>query len=1032
MDDKQWQHQWDLFRKVLEVPVAERAAYLDRECAGDQTLQSNVELLLAGLARGSGILDHPGGSIGATALDDSGADQIGRRIGRYRIEGLLGAGGMGVVYAAQQEEPVRRRVALKLVRLGMNSREVVARFEAERQALAIMNHPGIATVFDAGVTEEGRPYFVMEYVPGIPITEYCDLRGLGLSKRMELFGKACEALEHAHKHGIIHRDVKPSNVLVASVEGKPSLKIIDFGVAKAIGQPLTDSDPFTRHGLMIGTPEYMSPEQAGTTALEVDARTDVYALGVLLYELLVGALPFDPTTLRRAAAMEMLRIIREEEPPRLSVRFSSLGEEATSIATLRHLDTRAMARKLRGELEWITMRALDKDPDRRYGTAAAMGADVGRYLEHRPVEAGPPGALYRLNRFVRRRRRSMIAAGLFVVMVVAFGVAMTMQSRRALDLARAGALAQTELAEMTERARRTERGGLVVRQVWQNGDGMGRPSPDGRYLSFVDWRTGDIAIRDLTTGESRTVTTDGTWEQPPRFGDTSIWSPDGAQIAFCWIDEGEGTDLRVVNADGTNLRILYHDPDVGYPWPRAWSRDGKHILAIFCRNDGSEPHEGPHEIALVSVEDGSLRRIKTLGDRHTRYMDLSADGRSVIYDMPTEKDGDTRDIFVVSTDDGQTTQVIDDPADDWGPCYSSDGRSILFASDRSGVQGLWMVAIEGDRLVGEPRPVKQGLGNEFRPMGITQDDEYFYATWSMSSEVYVARVDLARGGVESTERVSQRFSGSNAVPFWSADGSELAWISRRSLDDTGIVVRSEDGVERDVIVPGDRLLVPSGWASPSWHPNGRSFLVHRARDSGARLGLVDVETGVEQPIVDARGQPVHGQWAVLVGGGSRMLYVTETADAIVAFDMTTRRKTHRHTVDGYIYSIAPSPDERQLAYLEADELFKSRRIVIIPLEGGPARILYELPDGERFPWGTGLTWTPDGASLLVGRGNAEKEPVELWRVSANSGAATSVMTFPRGRVRHVSVHPDGQRIAYGLETPSAEGIWSLSGFVAEE
>jgi len=344
-----------------------------------------------------------------TPPDDSTAtafppDRAPERIGPYKILEKIGEGGMGVVYLAEQEAPLRRRVALKVIKPGMDSKQVLARFEAERQALALMNHPGVAKVFDAGATPEGRPYFVMEHVAGLPITDYCDKHLLDNQQRLELFIQVCEAIQHAHQKGIIHRDIKPSNVLVAVQDGKPVSKVIDFGVAKATGQRLTERTLFTEQGVLIGTPEYMSPEQAEMTALDVDSRTDIYSLGVLLYELIVGALPFDAKALRRAGFDEIRRTIRDVDPPRPSVRLTTLGDQSTESARRRRTELRMLRRELQGNLDGITMHALEKDRARRYGSPSEMAEDIRRHLRDEPVLAHAPSASYRLWRFVRRHK----------------------------------------------------------------------------------------------------------------------------------------------------------------------------------------------------------------------------------------------------------------------------------------------------------------------------------------------------------------------------------------------------------------------------------------------------------------------------------------------------------------------------------------------------------------------------------------------------------------------------------------------------
>ena len=361
-------------------------------------------------------VDAPTGSYGPASTPVA-VEGPGAAVGPYKLLEQIGEGGFGVVFMAEQTQPVRRKVALKVLKPGMDTRQVVARFEAERQALALMEHPNIAHVFDGGATASGRPYFVMELVRGVPITAFCDENHLGVRERLGLFVDVCQAVQHAHQKGIIHRDLKPSNVLVTLHDDKAVVKVIDFGIAKATGQQLTEKTLFTNFAQMIGTPLYMSPEQAQMSGLDIDTRTDIYALGVLLYELLTGTTPFDRERLRTAGYDELRRIIREEEPPKPSTRLNTLGQAAATVSTNRRSDPKKLSRVMRGELDWIVMKALEKDRNRRYESASAFAADVGRYLADEPVQACPPSAGYRFRKFARRNK-TVLATGMALAVAV--------------------------------------------------------------------------------------------------------------------------------------------------------------------------------------------------------------------------------------------------------------------------------------------------------------------------------------------------------------------------------------------------------------------------------------------------------------------------------------------------------------------------------------------------------------------------------------------------------------------------------------
>jgi serine/threonine protein kinase/tetratricopeptide (TPR) repeat protein len=450
----------DIFEQVIDLERSEREAYLARACGDDAALRKEIEALLRAHDGAAKFMSSPtaGAPVDEAPTADSSESPVhsfatmregpGTRIGPYKILQAIGEGGFGSVFMAEQERPVQRKVALKIIKLGMDTMQVVARFEQERQALAMMDHPNIARVLDAGATETGRPFFVMELVKGVPFVEYCDKNNLSIVDRLELFAQVCNAVQHAHTKGIIHRDIKPSNILVSTQDGRPHAKVIDFGIAKATASKLTEKTLFTEHRQLIGTPEYMSPEQA-EGSLDIDTRTDVYSLGVLLYELLTGTTPFTGQELRSAAFAEIQRIIREVEPPKPSTRLSANTDTIASVAAKRHTEPKRLGTLVRGELDWIVMKALEKDRQRRYETASGLGMDIRRFLNGEAVLAAPPSASYRFKKAIRRNKGPVLA-GSAVAAALLVGLAGTAWQAKV-------ASEQRDLAVQAGRAEREQR-----------------------------------------------------------------------------------------------------------------------------------------------------------------------------------------------------------------------------------------------------------------------------------------------------------------------------------------------------------------------------------------------------------------------------------------------------------------------------------------------------------------------------------------------------------------------------------------------
>jgi serine/threonine protein kinase/tetratricopeptide (TPR) repeat protein len=440
----------EVFDAALQLPVSERASFVNEALGHEPAARERVKRLLLAHADAKSFLESPARDPLATKdIEPQIAECPGDVIGPYKLLQQIGEGGMGVVFMAEQAEPIERTVALKIIKPGMDSRQVIARFEAERQALAMMDHPNIAKVLDAGTTPTGRPYFVMELVKGVPITKYCDEKQLTVRDRLQLLLPVCQAVQHAHQKGIIHRDIKPTNVLVAEYDNQAVPKVIDFGVAKATSQKLTERTMFTEFGQVVGTVEYMSPEQAKFNQLDIDTRSDIYSLGVLIYELLTGSTPFERVRLHEAAFDEMLRIIREEEPQKPSTRLSTI-DTLPSVAANRHTEPARLNKDIRGELDWIVMKCLEKDRNRRYESVSALASDVSYHLNDEPVTAGPPSQLYRFKKSIRRNKGPVIVATAVLLGLVTAAIGATVglvsQSRQRAIAERERAEAQLNLA----------------------------------------------------------------------------------------------------------------------------------------------------------------------------------------------------------------------------------------------------------------------------------------------------------------------------------------------------------------------------------------------------------------------------------------------------------------------------------------------------------------------------------------------------------------------------------------------------------
>jgi WD40 repeat protein/serine/threonine protein kinase len=905
----------------------------------------------------------------------------GQRFGPYTTIRLLGEGGMGVVYLANQEHPIRRTVALKVIKRGMSAPEVLARFDSERDALALMDHPNIARVFDAGTTADGRPYFAMEYVSGRPIVEYCDANRLTTRERLELFREVCLGIHHAHQKGIIHRDVKPSNVLVELQDGRAVAKVIDFGVAKAIRPEAARATVFTEAGILIGTPEYMSPEQACLAPVDLDTATDIYSLGVMLYELLVGALPFESGELRRAGYLEILRRVREDEPPSPSSRLKTLGETSLQIATRRRTDIRSLERDLRGDLECITMHALEKDRARRYSSASELAADIARHLNDEPVLAGPPDRLYRTRKFVRKNRLALSAAVLVLVSLIsgmAASFTLYLRAERHRESAeREGYVANLANAEALLEASDYE--GARER--------LFRCTP---RLRGWEWRL--LYARSDTT----VARLQGTGDPVLTYPGTGhfAFAPDGSKVFYCmdrtvhawtmpgWQRNGDfGVFGHILGIAGDGSRILTRSVSPGEPQLLVVEPFSRRTLATLDEHSGAQwaAFDRQGERAATAATDGSIRvwdlhsgkpLVRTAPTGPCRYprITFSPDGRflAAIVSFTEVRLLDSRSGRVLHTLRTSTG---------FGSAFSPDSKSIATVDGGSLV--LW------DAETGEEKQrwheADALFAAAFSPDGSS------IVTGAQNSAVRIW--EIGRGS-EPPETLAGNLQRSAAVAF-SPDG---AWVFSGSAAG-GISIWDAPTHGKTLLAHGRR---PAGTVAMSADGTRLAAASRELKILDTLSGRVVAAGAVAQVSsagFDARGEHVvAGTWT----GG---VHIVDAGSGAVLRSWNPHR--------GRVESVAYSPEGRYVASGGAD-----RKAVVSEADTGEGVSTFEF--AARV---TGVAYSPDGSRLAIAIGDPSgaapvRHGVSVWEPQSRK-LLFEVEGEP-GRAEcaeHVAFSADGARLA---------------------
>ncbi|HXY37143.1 MAG TPA: protein kinase, partial [Planctomycetaceae bacterium] len=932
-----------------------------------------------------------------TELHVATSEGLGTVIGPYKLMEQIGEGGFGLVFVAEQQVPVRRKVALKVIKPGMDTRDVIARFEAERQALAMMDHPNIARVLDAGATESGRPYFVMELVRGVPITDYCDRNRLTPRERLELFIVVCQAVQHAHQKGIIHRDLKPSNVMVTLHDGQPLVKVIDFGVAKALHHQLTEKTIYTRFAQMVGTPLYMSPEQAEMSGLDIDTRTDIYSLGVLMYELLTGTTPFDKKRVAKAAYDELIRMIREEEPPKPSTRLSQSTESLPAIAEHRRTELARLSKMFRGDLDWITMKALEKDRTRRYESASGLAADVQRYLNDEPVEASPPSAGYRLKKLARRHRAALVTSAAFAFILIADAIGGTWMAFREKSMREASDRNASLAAQSAQRAQAEAENAEAERRVADQQRKVAeaeRTRADANAARADQGRQQAEKARQVTEAEKRRADANAVEAERRRTEAVSErnraekLSRQAQQHVYAMHLAGAQREWEANDVEGAWEHLEKCPPDL-----RAWEYG--YLLTRFTQNQRtfrghkagvtSTSFSADGKRVVSSSEDGTVKVWETASGRLLATIDgqhgpvfsaaFSPDGKQIV----SGSFGNTLSVWDLSNGRELLARTVHTRAVS-SVAFGPDGKRIVSGSWDKTLK-IWD-AVSGQELQtlkGHTAAVTRASFNRDGTQIVSAGEDMTIRLWDVSSGRELRTIKGAGKAVWKpvwNVAVSSKGDrlvsggGEGTVQIWNATTGKPT-VKANSADSLGIVPCV-------TFSPDDKRIAAG---------NGRCTIKLWDAENGRELLTLEGHTGTVNSVAFSPD-------------GTRLVSGSDDATVKVwMLSVTEQAAPARILAHPGVATMAFSPDGKRLAGVHWNE---SLRIWDV----ASGRELVQSRDHFALP--NAVAWTPDGKRILVG---SRSDPPSVW--DASSGEQLLKVTTRTHDFTCVALSPDGRRIAGG-------------------